>query len=117
MEFVLTGFRQFETVRQYYFDAVGEDRVRKQVAVDADLDLVRRYGIPVQDLPLLCRRLLDARAKAESIIFTERDFVQYAKERAAAADASQERRRARRPPVSSRVGQAWRGVRPTQPDR
>ena len=116
MEFVLAGFRQFDTVRQYYFDAVGDDRIRKRVAVDADLALVRRYGIPVQDLPLLCRRLLVARAKAESIMFTESDILQYAKERAAAAHASQERRRARRPPVSSRVGQAWRGTRPPKQD-
>jgi hypothetical protein len=117
VEFVLAGFRQFDTVRQYYFDAVGENRTRKRVAVGADLDLVRRYRIPMQELPLLCRRLLDAHAKAESIMFTERDIVQYVKERAAAADASQERRRARRPPVSSRVGQAWRGTPPPKGDR
>ena len=109
MEFVLAGFRQFETVRRYYFDAVGADRIRKSIAVDADLELVRRYRIPLQELPLLCRRLLDARDKAESILFTETDIAQYAKDRTAAMDASLERRRARRPPVSSRAGQAWRG--------
>jgi len=112
VEFVLAGFRQFDTVRRFYFDAIGEDRIRKRVVVGADLELIRRYRIPLQELPLLCRRLLDARAKAESIMFTENDMAQYAKDRTEATDALLERRRAHRPPVSSRVGQAWRGSPP-----
>ena len=47
MTFILEGFRQFDNVRRYYFDAVGEDRSRQQVTVGADLNLIRRYGIPV----------------------------------------------------------------------
>jgi hypothetical protein len=112
VEFVLAGFRQFDTVRRFYFDAIGEDRIRKRVVVGADLELIRRYRIPLQELPLLCRRLLDARAKAESIMFTENDMAQYAKDRTEATDALLERRRAHRPTVSSRVGQAWRGSPP-----
>jgi hypothetical protein len=117
VEFVLAGFRQFEAVRQFYFDAVGADRTRRRVSVDADLDLVRRYRIPVQELPLLCRRLLDARAKAESITFTESDIAQYSRERTAASKALLDRRRAHRPPSSNRVGQAWRGSPPPKGDR
>ena len=45
MEFVLAGFKQFDNIRQYHFDTVGEDRSRQQVTVDADLSLIRRYGI------------------------------------------------------------------------
>jgi hypothetical protein len=55
----------------------------------------------------LCRRLLDVRAEAESIVFTEGDMAQHAKDRTAAKDASLEKR-ARRAPVSSRAGEAWR---------
>lgn len=117
MEFVLTGFRQFETFRRFYFEAVGAGRDRKQVAVDADLDLMRRHRIPLQELPLLCRRLLDSRGKAESILFKESDIAQYIKDRNAAMDASLEKRRARRPPVSGRVGLAWRGSPPPAPHR
>ena len=107
MEFVLAGFRQFDNVRRYYFDAVGEDRSRQQVTVGADLNLIRRYGIPLQELPLLCRRLLEGRAKIETIMFTENDMVRYANQRATESKALMEKRRAHRPPVSNRVRQAW----------
>jgi len=110
MEFVFAGFRQFDNIRRYYFDAVGEDRRPQQVTVDADLNLIRKYKIPLQELPLLCRRLLQGRAKLETIMFTESDMVRYANERAAEANALMEKRKAHRPPVPSNVGQAWRGT-------
>jgi len=108
VEYVLLGFRQFDLVRQYDFDAIGKDRARKRISVGVDLELIRRYKIPMQELPLLCKRLLVTRAKAESIAFTESDMDQYAQNRTAALDAQMEKRRARRPPVSSRAGEAWR---------
>jgi hypothetical protein len=109
MEFVLAGFRQFDNIRRFYFDAVGEDRIRQQITVGADLNLIRRYKIPLQELPLLCRRLLEGQAKIETIMFSESDMVRYANKRAAEANALMEKRRAHRPPVSPRAGQAWRG--------
>jgi hypothetical protein len=117
MEFVLAGFKQFDDIRQYYFDAVGEDRSRQQVTIGADLSLIRKYGIPLQELPLLCRLLLERRAKIETTMFTESDMVQYVNERAARANASMEKRRAHRGPVSSRVGHAWRGSSPPEGER
>ena len=106
MEFVLTGFKQFDNIRQYHFDAVGGDRSRQQVTVGADLGLIRRYGIPLQELPLLCRRLLENRAKIETTMFAESDMIEHVKERAAQAQASMEKRRVHRRPVSNRIGQA-----------
>ena len=112
MELILTGSRQLDNVRRFYFDAVGEDRLRQKISVGADLDLIRKYRIPLQELPLLCRRLLEARAKVETIMFTESDMVRYAEERAVAANALTERRRTRRSPLSGRPGEAWRGPLP-----
>ena len=109
MQFALAGFSQADNVRQYFFDVV-EDRNRKRVAVAADLILVHQYGIPLQELPLLCRRLLEGCMQIETIVFTEDEMARYADKRAAAASASAMKRRAHRPPVSSRVGQAWRGA-------
>jgi hypothetical protein len=110
MQFVLAGFRQVDNVRRYYFDVVGEDRTRKQVVVAADLGLVHQYRIPLQELPVLCRRLLEGRVKIETITFTEREMAQYADERSQAASAAAAKRRTHRPPVSDRVGNAWRGA-------
>src|SRR5262245_53888320 len=116
MTFVLTGVRTFDNIRRYYFDVVGEDRSRQHVTVGADLDLIHRYRIPLQELPLLCRRLLEGHTKIETIMFTESDMVRYSNERAAEANALMEKRQARRPPVSNRSGYAWRGSPPPHGD-
>jgi len=117
MEFMLTGFKHFGNMRQYCFDAVREDRSREQITVAADLSLIRRYGIPLQELPLLCRLLLERHAKVEATAFTESDMVRYVSERAARANALVEKHRAHRGPVSDRVGHAWRGASPPQGER
>ena len=108
MEFVLVGFKQLDAIRQFSFDVVGQDGSRQQVTIGVDLGLIRRYGIPLQELPLLCRRLLENRAKIETTMFAESDMIEHLKERAAQAKASMKKRRAHRRPVSYRIGQAWR---------
>ncbi len=117
MEFMLVGFNQLNSIRQYHFEVVAEDRSRRQVTIEADLGLIRNYGIPLQELPLLCRRLLESRAKIETTVFAESDMVQYVQERAAQANASMEKRQRHRPSGSSRVGQAWRGSSSTPNNR
>ncbi len=59
MQFVLTGFTHDKGFRVFTFDRIGEDRVRTKCTVRADLSLIRNYGIHIQELPLLCRGLLD----------------------------------------------------------
>jgi hypothetical protein len=113
MEFVLAGFRQDSNIRRYNFEAVGGDRTRRTITVGADLNLIRKYKIPLQDLPLLCRRLLEGRVEVATLMltelmFTEKDMLQCADDRAAAVFAAAQKRRAHHPPASSRVGQAWR---------
>jgi hypothetical protein len=107
MEYVLAGFRQVDNVRLYYFDARGENlKPGQQATVSADLNLVRKYKIPLQELPLLCRRLLDLRADVETIVFSEPDMVRYVSERAAAQAALKEKRKAHSPQASDHSGQA-----------
>jgi hypothetical protein len=115
--FVLIGVRTFDNIRQFDFDVVGEDQGRQHVTVGADLDLIRRYRIPLQELPLLCRRLLERQTNIETIMFTEGDMVRYSNERTAEANALLEKRRARQPQISNRKGLAWRGSTPPQKDK
>jgi len=108
MKFVLAGFRQFDNIRRYYFAVTEEGRLRKRVAVSADLNLIHRHGVPLQELPLLCRRLLEASATGEAAMFTESDMVHYVNERTAAETAATDRRRRHHPPSSVHAGDAWR---------
>jgi hypothetical protein len=114
MEFVLTGFRQESNVRRYAFDAVSATHVRTHVTVSADLSLARKYRIPLQELPLLCRRLLESLTEApkpgsipelirDGLMYTEKEMLGYAKNRAAAEDLAEQKRRAHRVPVSRRT--------------
>jgi hypothetical protein len=114
MEFVLTGLRQLGNVRHLTFQMIAADRTRKEVAVEADVDLLRKYSIPLQELPLLCTRFLGAnldRLPATLLAFTEEDMQLHAGVRAAAAAAAKEKKKNHRPPVSSKIGQAWRSPR------
>lgn len=111
MQYVLTGFRQTLAVRHYAFQAIGADRTRSEVIVDADMDLVRKYSIPVQELPLLCRRLLEGtndESSRQGLVFSERDMMRYAEDRASAEQEAAAKRRKHRVPLAAKAGQAWR---------
>ena len=129
VEFVLTGFSQENNVRRYTFQALPsgnhkpagiqkpagshkpEGNSKKEWTVSADLSLMRKHRIPLQELPLLCKRLLEAQGengKNDALMFTESDMLGYASNRTAAELAAEVKKRARRMPSSSRVGMAWR---------
>ena len=79
----------------------------------ADLALARKHGIAVQELPLLCRALLETRVKGENqraYTYDEADVCKYEDLRAARAAELENRRRPlpRRPPAQN-PGQTWRG--------
>ena len=117
MQFVLTGFTQDIGFRVFAFERMGLDRVRTKFVVRADLALVRRYGIQVQELPLLCRNLLersDSDDAAHTLIFTEDDMSIHAKGCAAVRAAAAQRRKPPRRTPSENVGAAWRGHHPIQ---
>jgi hypothetical protein len=116
MQFILTGFTQDMAFRVFAFERMGLDKVRTKYVVKADLALVRRYGIQVQELPLLCRNLLMRSDEAEetqhTFTFTEDDMCLHAKDRAAARNAAAQKRKPPRRPPSENVGAAWRGHHP-----
>lgn len=112
MPFVLTGFTQKDGFRIFAFEQVAADRSREPYTVKADLALIRRYDIRVQDLPLLCRGLLDRHDQAEDtrmFIFTEEDMGLHAKDCAAAKSAAVAKRKTPRRVPSENLGASWRG--------
>jgi hypothetical protein len=123
MQFVLTGFTQDIGFRVFAFERMGVDRVRTKMTVRADLALIRRYGIQVQELPLLCRNLLertdgeagsDGAAEPHALIYSEDEMSLHAKGCAAAKAAAAQRKKPVRRPPSENIGAAWRGHHPLQ---
>lgn len=115
MQFVLTGFTHDMGTRVFAFDRVGEDRARTPCTVRADLAVARRYGIRIQDLPLLCRSLLDRSdegGETRTLTFTEDQMRTSANERAAARDAAVKKRKTPHRPSGENLGAAWRGHHP-----
>jgi hypothetical protein len=112
MEFVLRDFHQQRNLRRYVFDGISADRKRQPFAVDVDLTLVHKYAIPLQELPLLCRRLLEGSIQAHSsvaLVFAETEMLNYANRRAAVLREAEEKRKMHhRPPVPSSSMKGWR---------
>lgn len=112
MQYILIGFTHDIGFRVFAFEGVGEDRVRTEFRVRADLSLIRRYGIRVQELPILCRGILERRNEDEekrTFTYTEADMRVNAELCAEQAAAAKTRKVPRRPP-SENVGAAWRGT-------
>jgi len=114
MEYVLTGFNQDKNIRRFAFDGISDDRRRTAFTVGVDISLIRKYEISLQELPLLCRHLLQGQTDGEQarmLMFSEADMVDHANRRAAAQHAAEQRKVHRKPP-SNRLGEAWRSPRP-----
>ena len=95
MQFVLAGFTHDTGFRVFAFEQMGEDRVWTKWTVRADLALARRYGIHIQELPLLCRGVLDRRVDnsgASSLTFTEDEMRVWASDREAAREANKRKK-------------------------
>lgn len=77
MQFSLIGFSQDTGFRVFAFQGTAADRTRTEYTVRADLALTRKYGIRVQELPLLCRGLLERAGEGEqkcTATFTEEEM-------------------------------------------
>lgn len=108
MQFTLTGFTQDTGCRVFAYEGTGEDRVRLKFTVRADLALSRKYGIRLQELPLMCLGILEHQSAGEvdtpgsarrELTFTEAAMIEYADGCVAARDAAALKRMAnRRPP-------------------
>jgi hypothetical protein len=111
MQFLLTGFTQDGEFRVFAFEGIAADRVRIRFTVRADLVLSRRYGIRLQELPLICRGILERRdegQKEHALIFTEEAMRTHVSNGAMARALAAQNRKPPRRPRSENVGAAWR---------
>jgi hypothetical protein len=111
MQFLLTGFSEVMGFRVFAFERIAEDRTRTPYTVKTDLALTRRYGIRLQELPLLCRAVLERCHEGEekrAFAYAEEDMRLYADCAAAREEAAKHRKPMRRP-ATDHVGSAWRG--------
>lgn len=122
MPFILTGFRQDMEFRVFAFERRETTRSRLEFTVKADLGLIRRYDIRMQELPLLCRSLLERSDAVEAqravsvdntetraLTFTEDEMRACATDRAAAKSEAARKKKPPRRPGGETPGAAWRG--------
>ena len=111
MQFSLIGFSQDTGFRVFAFEGTAAGRVRTGYTVRADLSLVRKYGIRVQELPLLCRGLLERAGEGEqkcAAIYTEEEMRLHVHNCAAARMAAIQKRKSLRTPPTHQLGSNWR---------
>ncbi len=109
-QYILTGFSQTAAIRLYAFEGIGGGR-RVDYTVEVDLSLIPNYGIRIQDLPLLCRELLQKRVESSEIsalTFTAHEMCEHAEKLAAEREESARRKNAGRRPVNANPGSGWR---------
>ena len=98
-DFILTGFHQLHGIRYYVYQGQHDDGTSSEFTVDADVRLLRKHGIALQELPLLCRRLLEKQppdSSLKAVTFTEDLMKEQADQRAASKQAAQEKKKAYR---------------------
>jgi len=111
MQYILTGFTHDVGVRVFAFEGVGEDRVRTAYRVRADLALVRKYGIRMQELPLLCRAILEQRDGSDTeSTFTYTEAAMCLRATACAAESAAQKKKAPRRAPNQNAGAGWRGM-------
>lgn len=108
MKFTLAGFQEGNGFRRFAFECVGADRSRNTIIVRADVGLARKHDIRLQELPLICLRLLeslDEERVASPITLTEDHMIAIQTE---ALNASVKRSHKTHRQPSTSAGQAWR---------
>ncbi len=108
MTYTLSGFTEGNGQRRFAFLCVGSDRSRRTIIVRADLSLARKHAIRLQELPLICLRLLQSFGDcvlAESIALTEDQMIAVQTATQTAAEKKIRKAPRRRP---TEAGQAWR---------
>ena len=99
LQFFLTGFSQTAGIRIYAFQGRLEAH-RSDYTVEVDLALIPGYGIRIQELPLLCRELLQQGVQpdeAKAFVFTEQRMRSHAQVLSLSReDAEQKKKQSRR---------------------
>ena len=113
MRFILNGFVPDRGFRLFSFEGLEIHEgvaTRTAFTVRTDLSLIRGYGIRVQELPLLCRELLEHRVDsdvARHFIYTEEDMRLHQADRRAAQEAGISKKVGSKTPAEH-AGRAWR---------
>lgn len=105
MSFTLAGFDEGEGSRRFAFERATGNR-RTTVIVRADVSLARKHDIRLQELPLICARLLQSfgsETPAGPITLTEEHMIAI---QAAARAASEKRHKLPRRPHRE-PGRVW----------
>ena len=111
MQYMLRGFTHQLGFRVYAFESLDERRVRTGFVVKTDLNLLRQYGIPVQEAALLCRGLLEQRNEDEgqrTFTYDEAHMRLHACACASQREAAKDRKAPRRAPAQP-ASVAWPG--------
>ena len=115
MKFAYMGFRHETTgVRLYSFEGVVSQGIRKDFLVTADIALLTKHHVRIQEVPMMCLRLLESSAEAEPqlefLVLTEADLIAHVRAKAAEAEkaASKRTKRPFRPANPVALGLAWR---------
>ena len=102
MQFILTGFTPDGGFRVFAFEGIAADHTRTVFTVRADLALTHIHGIRMQELPLLCRELLERGDESQpehNITFSEENMRAHAEGAKAVRDAALKKKAAQRPPT------------------
>lgn len=120
VQFTLTGFTQKGEFRVFTFESAGAKKIRVEHRVQANITLIRKYSIALQDLPLLCRSLLErpetdgipeGTEETHSLTYTEEEMRLHASNAAIARREAAARKKPPRRPAATNLGSAWRDSR------
>ena len=117
-QFLLTGFTQAAGIRIYAFEG-RIDASRIEYTVEVDLALIPGYGIRIQDLPLLCRELLQQRAQPDemsAVVFTEQRMRSHAEKLAVAREEAEHRKKQPRLLATAHAGTVGRSLCDNRPN-
>jgi hypothetical protein len=92
----------------FTFEHVAADKARTEYVIRADLALAQKHGIRLQDLPLLCRGLLERGGEEEKnrpTIFSEDEMRLHARHCADLHDAAMQKKKAARRPLPTPNGE------------
>lgn len=109
-QFLLTGFTQTAGIRIYAFEGTIDAR-RISYTVEVNLALIPGYGIRIQDLPLLCREILEQHedpVESSAFVFTEAHMRGHADKLAFARAEAESRKKQPRHLANANPGTAWR---------
>lgn len=111
MHYILTGFTHDVGFRVFSYEGTNENRTRTRYTVRVELAMIPKYGIHMQELPLLCQGVLERRIEGEQRIaftYSEDEMRAHASDRLLREATAQSRKKPPRRPVTA-PGAHWRG--------